>query len=128
MVAIADSTVERATGQLTLTQFHALRVVSERTPVTMSRVADELAMNPSTVTRACERLTGLDLLQKAQNPLNRRETLLAPTAKGRQLVGRVDEDRRRVLAAVLDRLDEDVRASVLTAFANFASVATPDAP
>ena len=127
MVAIADSTVEHATGQLTLTQFRALRVVSERTPVTMSRVAGELAMNPSTVTRACDRLTSLELLQRAPNPLNRRETLLAPTAKGRQLVGQVDEDRGRVLAGVLDRLDDDVRASVLTAFADFARVATPDA-
>ncbi|WIY07494.1 MarR family transcriptional regulator [Amycolatopsis mongoliensis] len=123
MVAIADATVERATESLTLTQFHALRVVGERTPVTMSRVAEELAMNPSTVTRACERLTSLDLLQKAQNPLNRRETLLAPTGKGRQLIERVDEHRRRALSAVLDRLDGDVRASVTTAFADFARAA-----
>ena len=72
MVAIADSSVERATGQLTLTQFRALRVATVRTPVTMGRVADELTMNPSTVTRACDRLISLDLLQKAQNPLNKR--------------------------------------------------------
>jgi DNA-binding MarR family transcriptional regulator len=124
MVAIADSTVERSAEQLTLTQFRALRVVGERTPVTMGRVAEQLAMNPSTVTRACDRLIAVGLLHKAQNPLNRRETLLAPTARGRQLVDRVDLERRRALAAVLDHLDDDVRSSVLSAFAQFAEAAS----
>jgi DNA-binding MarR family transcriptional regulator len=120
MVAIADSTVERNTEQLTLTQFRALRVVADRTPVTMGKVARELALNPSSVTRACDRLVTLNLLEKAANPLNRRETLLAPTAAGRQLVDRVDHDRRQVLAAVLDRLGPEARAAVTVAFARFA--------
>ncbi|OXM60586.1 MarR family winged helix-turn-helix transcriptional regulator [Amycolatopsis vastitatis] len=120
MVAIADSTVGRNTEQLTLTQFRALRVVLDRTPVTMGKVARELALNPSSVTRACDRLVTLNLLEKAANPLNRRETLLAPTAAGRQLVERVDRDRRQVLTAVLDRLGPEVRAAVTVAFARFA--------
>ncbi|MEV6898722.1 MarR family transcriptional regulator [Amycolatopsis sp. NPDC051372] len=120
MVAIADSSVENVTGQLTLTQFRALRVAAERTPVTMGRVAEELTMNPSTVTRACDRLVSLGLLQKAPNPLNKRETLLAPTAKGRQLVDRVDEERRRVLNSVLDQLEAGERSVVVYALARFA--------
>jgi DNA-binding MarR family transcriptional regulator len=124
MVAIADSTVEHSTEQLTLTQFRALRVVTERTPVTMGRVADELAMNPSSVTRAYDRLAALGLLQKAQNPLNRRETLLAPTAKGRLQVDRVDQERRQVLSSVLDRLGDDTRSAVVAAFAQFAHAAS----
>ncbi|MFI5614115.1 MarR family winged helix-turn-helix transcriptional regulator [Amycolatopsis sp. NPDC051903] len=123
MVAIADSSVEHATGQLTLTQFRALRVTSDRTPVTMSRVADELAMNPSTVTRACDRLVSLGLMQKAQNPLNKREILLAPTAKGRQVVDRVDEERRRALGVVLDQLKPELRAAVVSALGLFADAA-----
>jgi DNA-binding MarR family transcriptional regulator len=120
MVTIADATVARNTEQLTLTQFRALRVVADRTPVTMGKVARALALNPSSVTRACDRLVGLNLLEKAPNPLNRRETLLAPTAAGRQLVDRVDLDRRQVLAAVLRRLDPDARDAAIAAFAQFA--------
>ena len=120
MVTIADATVGRNTEQLTLTQFRALRVVAGRTPVTVGKVARELAMNPSSVTRACARLVTLNLLEKAANPLNRRETLLAPTAPGRRLVERVDRDRRQVLAAVLDRLDADARAAAVAAFEQFA--------
>ena len=120
MVAIADSTVARNTEQLTLTQFRALRVVVDRTPVTMGKVARELGLNPSSVTRACDRLVALNLLEKAPNPLNRRETLLAPTARGRQLVDRVDHDRRQVLAAVLRGLDADARDAAIAAFARFA--------
>jgi DNA-binding MarR family transcriptional regulator len=126
MVTIADSTVERNTEQLTLTQFRALRVVVDRTPVTMGRVARELALNPSSVTRACDRLVTLKLLEKAPNPLNRRETLLAPTAPGRQLVDRVDRDRRRVLGSVLHRLDAGTRAGVIAAFERFAGAVEAD--
>ncbi|SFW85881.1 MarR family winged helix-turn-helix transcriptional regulator [Amycolatopsis australiensis] len=120
MVTIADSTVGRNTEQLTLTQFRALRVVADRTPVTMGKVARELALNPSSVTRACDRLVGLNLLEKAPNPLNRRETLLAPTAAGRQLVERVDHDRRAVLAAVLAQLAPAARDAAIAAFERFA--------
>jgi DNA-binding MarR family transcriptional regulator len=123
MVAIADSTLEAITGHLTLTQFRALRVVIERTPVTMGRVAAELDLNPSSVTRACDRLMSLDLLDRAQNPLNRRETLLAPTARGRQIVARVDQQRRVVLSTVLRRLDPETRASVVAAFDEFHAAA-----
>ncbi|MEV4313593.1 MarR family transcriptional regulator [Actinocrispum sp. NPDC049592] len=123
MVAIADSTVEKATGQLTLTQFRALRTTVTLTPVTMTRVAQELDITPSSVTRACERLVTAGLLQKAPNPLNRREILLAPTAAGRQTVNRVDQDRRAALTAILDRLPPEVRASVVAAFGHFARAA-----
>lgn len=126
MVLIADSTVERNTEQLTLTQFRALRVVVDRTPVTMGRVARELAMNPSSVTRACDRLVALNLLEKAPNPLNRRETLLAPTGPGRQVVDRVDRDRRRVLAGVLNRLDPPARTAAIAAFERFARAVETD--
>lgn len=125
MVAIADTTVEDRTGGLTLTQFRALREVAERTPVTMSAVAQSLGVNPSSVTRACEKLVTVELLMRAQNPLNRREVLLAPTALGRKRVEQVAHDRRAALARVLDRLDDHTRARVTAAFEHFAAAAEP---
>jgi DNA-binding MarR family transcriptional regulator len=123
MVSIGESTLEQVTEHLTLTQFRALRIVVEQTPVTMSRVAAELGMNPSSVTRACDRLATLELLHRAQNPLNKREVLIAPTGKGRQVVKDVDAHRRTVLTGILDRLDPETRAGVVTAFARFADAA-----
>ncbi|GHE75773.1 MarR family transcriptional regulator [Amycolatopsis deserti] len=123
MVGIADTTVERGTAGLTLTQFRALRVIAERTPVTMGRVAAELGMNPSSVTRACDRLEASKLLHRAPNPLNKRETLLAPTARGRRLVDRVDHDRRSVLSEVLDRMEPRARERLALVFGAFADAA-----
>lgn len=127
MVQLADSTVETVTENLTLTQFRALRTITSRTPVTMGRVAEALRMNPSSVTRACERLVGQKLVHRAQNPLNKREILLAPTARGRQVVERVDADRRAVLTAALRQLPPDDRAVVVAALRTFtaALVAVP---
>ena len=127
MVGIADATVAETTSELTLTQFRALRIVVERTPVTMGVVARELAINASSVTRACERLVTLGLLQRARNPLNKREVLLAPTVAGRRMANRVDQARRAALAAVLDRLDPDTRSTVVTAFERF-TAAVESAP
>ena len=121
MVRIADTTVKDITAELTLTQFRALREVVERTPVTMIVVAQALGINPSSVTRACEKLAALGLLARAQNPLNKREILLAPTTRGRQVVEQVTDDRRAALARILDRLDAETRAAVTTAFEDFAA-------
>jgi DNA-binding MarR family transcriptional regulator len=123
MISIGDSTLAKVTDRLTLTQFRALRIVTEQTPVTITRVAQGLGMNPSSVTRACDRLVTLDLLQRAQNPLNRRETLLAPTAGGRQIVDRVDHDRRAVLDGVLDGLEPSARKEVVAALQMFTEAA-----
>lgn len=123
MVAIADSTVQMATGQLTLTQFRVLRTVAERTPVTMGAVAHELALNPSTVTRARDRLVAFGYLQGAQNPLNKREVLLAPTPEGNRIVAQVDHDRREALSAIMRRLGTD-HTTVTAAFEHFAAAAT----
>ncbi|TDQ00356.1 MarR family winged helix-turn-helix transcriptional regulator [Labedaea rhizosphaerae] len=123
MVAVADRTLEKVTDTLTLTQFRALRTVAERTPVTMGQVAKELGINPSSVTRACERLVALGLVERATNPRNKRETLLAPTAAGCQLLTQVDQDRRRVLTTVLDSMPDDARTAVLRSFAQFARFA-----
>jgi len=122
MAAIADSTLTKVT-ELTLTQFRALRIVVDHTPVTMTAVAQELGVNPSSVTRACARLATLDLLRRAQNPRNRRETLLTPTAAGRRVVEQVTQDRRTLLAGILGHLDPAARASVLSAFGLFNTAA-----
>ena len=123
MVAIADSTLENLAGKLTLTQFRALRTVVARTPVTMGAVAQELAINPSSVTRACDRLTAEGLLERAPNPLNKREILLAPTARGRRIVERIDHDRREALAVIMREMSAESRAGTASAFAQFAKVA-----
>jgi DNA-binding MarR family transcriptional regulator len=124
MVKIADSTVAEVTAQLTLTQFRALVIIAERKPpVIMGRVAEELAMNPSSVTRACDRLVQLELVQRARNPLNKRETLLAPTTSGREIVARVNRQRRTMLAEVLDRMSPAARSAAVEAFARFAEAA-----
>ena len=123
MVAVADSTLTRVAGTLSSTQFRALRCVADRTPVTVGAVAQELSVNPSSVTRACTRLAELGLLDRAQNPLNRREVLLAPTARGRRLVEQVDHDRRQVLTEVLAALRSTDRAALTAAFDRFAAVA-----
>jgi DNA-binding MarR family transcriptional regulator len=126
MVDIADSTVEKVTEQLTLTQFRVLRTVAERTPVTMSAVAHDLTLNPSTVTRACDRLESLGLLQRAQNPLNKREVLLAPTPEGARIVAQVDHARREALSTIMRRLGTD-RDTATTAFELFATAAAETA-
>jgi DNA-binding MarR family transcriptional regulator len=89
----------------------------------MGVVARELAINASSVTRACEKLAALGLLQRARNPLNKREVLLAPTVTGRRVANRVDQARRAALSAVLDRLDPDTRSAVEAAFAGFPAAA-----
>jgi hypothetical protein len=107
------SAIEWASGPTSpLTQFRALRIVTDPTPVTMStchRTGPQSCLGH----RACDKLVSLDLLQGAQKPLNGREMPSAPTSRGRQVVERVDQKRRVVLCTVLRRPVHDASAEGL---------------
>jgi DNA-binding MarR family transcriptional regulator len=132
LVAVAIASVVELEDQLPLTQFRALVVLVEEGPINATVLAGKLAINPSSVTRLADRLIADGLLRRAQNPLNRREVLLAPTTRGRRTVDRVMARRRADLAKILGELSATDRTATATALRRFADAAarfpTPPLP
>ena len=110
--------------RVTVPQFRALVILSTSDgPVRNRDLASALGVHPSTFTRNADRLVSAGLVRRAENPDNRRETLISLTAAGRKLVDRVTARRRAEIRSVVVELDPAERALVLRGLAAFARAA-----
>ena len=111
---------------VTLPQFRALVVISERTRVTVNELAERLDIHPSTATRMCDRLVRKGLVRRNEGPSDRRETEIALSAKGRRIVDRVTERRWRDLTVIVSRMSERQRRDAIRGLTAFAEAADED--
>ncbi|WP_030156243.1 MarR family winged helix-turn-helix transcriptional regulator [Glycomyces sp. NRRL B-16210] len=71
-----------------------------------SRLVAELGLDPSTVTKMLQRLERQGLVERRPDPGDRRASVVAVTAAGRDLQGRIDESWRRLDALTCEGFDE----------------------
>lgn len=121
LVAVSARSIAGAKS-VTLPQFRMLVVLSEG-DASLTGLAGQLDVAPSTALRMVDRLVAAGLVERSIRPENRRETRLALTAAGRRVVRTVTQRRRRDLRAVLERLGPDRREAVAEAMADFAAAA-----
>lgn len=121
LVAVSARSIADADG-VTLPQFRMLVVLSDRT-CTLTELASQLDVAPSTALRMVDRLEAAGLVERSVRPENRRETRLDLTSDGRQTVRAVTERRRRDLRAVIALIPEADRDGVARAMAAFAAAA-----
>lgn len=101
--AIAHS-LAVADAKVTLPQLRILVMVQDSGPLNMSAVADGLGVNPSNASRTCERLVRAVLLDRRDDPDDRRNVLLTLTPNGRRLVTSMLTQRRTIFRQVIDRM------------------------
>ena len=123
LVAVAARSLADV-NDITLPQFRALVVLTRPTSVTVRDLAVALDSHPSTATRLCDRLVRKGLVRRRPGiSPDRRETALGLTAKGRRLVERVTERRRRDLSAIASSMSVDDRRHAIRGLASFAIAA-----
>ncbi|GAA1982762.1 MarR family transcriptional regulator [Catenulispora subtropica] len=119
LVALSARSLNEVRDGLTLPQFRVLTVLASRGPLRLTRLAEHLAVNPSTATRMAERLTAAGVLARSPNPENRRESLLSLTDAGRDVVDRVTVRRRHEIAAIVERMPAGHRERLVEALKAF---------
>ena len=112
LVSVAYRSLRVAGAELTLPQFRALAVVARQGSISAGRLAAELDMHASTLTRLCDRLLRGDWITRQTNPENRREVRVALTVQGARTVDRVLEARASEIRNVLDRMPQASRSSL----------------
>jgi DNA-binding MarR family transcriptional regulator len=80
-----------------------------------------MGVHPSNATRACDRLVAAGLLDRRDNPADRRHLLLALTDAGRDLVDGVMDRRRAAIGQILRRMPPEDRAQLATVLTRFAA-------
>src|SRR3954469_8458135 len=107
LVAVSAMSLEDMDDALTIPQFRTLVVLSSHGEINLNRLADILHVNSSSAMRMADRLLGMGLVTRRENPENRRHTLIGITAEGLAIVRKVTTRRRREIKKIVSRMDGD---------------------
>jgi DNA-binding MarR family transcriptional regulator len=120
LVALSAQSVAAVEDRVTLPQLRVLVIVASRTAPNLGAIANGLGVHPSNATRAVDRLVSAGLLDRSDDPTDRRNLLLKLTGKGQALVDHVMDRRRTAIAAILERMPPSRRRSLVPAMRAFA--------
>src|SRR3954462_784655 len=95
---------QQAGGDLSPTQGAALNTIACHGPLTPSELAARERIQRPTATRVLARLEEAGLIARAADPADRRSSLVAPTASGRELLDVLRERKDAYLALRLGQL------------------------
>jgi DNA-binding MarR family transcriptional regulator len=119
LVAVSARSLAAVDETLTLPQFRMLVVLHERGPLSLSQLAVELDVQPSTALRMIERLVAAGTDERGTAPTDRRATVKSLTDKGRRTVAETTERRRAELAAIVEAMPVTHRRGLIRALHAF---------
>jgi DNA-binding MarR family transcriptional regulator len=121
LVAVSAQSLARVDDTVTAPQLRALVAVASHGTMTAIALAEALGVHASSATRICDRLVTAGLLDRRDDPSDRRFLLIGLTKKGQTLVGSIMRRRRAAIRRILSRIPADERAGIVTAFERFAA-------
>lgn len=110
-------------ADVTLVQFRALVLLDRDGALNAGRLAELLAVSPSTLTGLCDRLIAKQLIDRAPAPTSRREVVVALAPLGKTLVDTAIAARRTEIAHILARISPDKLEGMVEALNVFAEAA-----
>jgi DNA-binding MarR family transcriptional regulator len=120
LIGIALEAINAEGGGVTLPQFRLLLALDGLGRVPSSRLAAQLGLAASAITRMVDRLESAGLTGRGTDQSNRCIVTVELTPAGRDLVSRVLAHRHARLATVLDRMTADDRAAAVRSARQFA--------
>ncbi len=110
---------ELAESDLTYSQMQALRYLYTHKRVTVGDLAEGLNISYPSATNMVHRLERKGLIRRVANPRDRRQVGLMLTDAGRELIQRVDQERRHRFAAILAQMDHAERHAFINGLSAF---------
>ncbi|MFF1571140.1 MarR family winged helix-turn-helix transcriptional regulator [Leifsonia sp. NPDC058292] len=126
LMRVAARSVMEVEDIVTSPQLRILVLIARRGPRTAGDVAAELEVHASNATRLSDKLVQAGLVERREDPEDRRYVWLTLTSAGRQLVERVIGHRRQAIAEVLAAMPPSERAAASRAFSAFSRAASAD--
>ncbi|GHF50819.1 MarR family winged helix-turn-helix transcriptional regulator [Streptomyces fimicarius] len=113
-----------ASGTVSPSQLRALLVIERQEGTNLRALGEALGSSAPSVSRLCDRMEAMGLLQRAPSPTSRREVELRLSPRGRALLEEYRALRAAELNAVLERMDPAALASLAEGLAAFHAAAT----
>ncbi|HEX2132337.1 MAG TPA: MarR family transcriptional regulator [Actinophytocola sp.] len=130
LVAVSARSIAAVDESISLAQYRLLVVLSHGHQK-VTALAEALDVNPSSATRAVDRLLDAGLVDRQQNPRSRRETQVSLTSAGQRLVRDVTRRRRAEIAAIVARMPAGHQRGLVRALRAFSEAGgdlSPDEP
>ena len=121
LVGLSARSVAAVDDIVTLPQLRVLMMVASRDRLNLAGVATALGVHPSNGTRVVDRLVQAGLLDRRDDPADRRNLVLALTGQGRDLVDRVTAHRRAAIVEILAEMPAEQREGIGPALLAFAA-------
>jgi DNA-binding MarR family transcriptional regulator len=122
LVAISARSVAAVADVVDPTQVRVLVITASRGPISLGELADAAGLTPSTTSRLCDRMVASGLLDRHDDPTNRRALNLTLTQDGRTVVEKMITHRRTAIEAILNRLPRHRRTELADLLAQFNAV------
>jgi DNA-binding MarR family transcriptional regulator len=123
LVAVSAQSVASVEDRVTLPQLRILVMIASRGPQNLTSLAQGLGVHASNATRACDKLVDADLIQRSNDPTDRRNLVLQLTLSGQQLIQTMTEHRRTAIEKVLAKMPSQLRSELTPALLAFAEAA-----
>lgn len=123
LVGIAASSLASVSDDVSLAQYRVLVLIDGHGPQTVGQLAQSLDVNPSTVTRVCDRLADKKLIRRHTPPTDRRIILVELSARGRRLIEQVMNRRQRYIDQTLTRMTGESRQRLVVSLTEFLAAA-----
>lgn len=128
LVGVSARSLAEVEDAVTVTQFRTLVVLQSHGEMNLNRLAELLAVTPSTAMRMADRLIAAELVTRRSNPASRREVLLELTATGRSIVGKVTNKRRAEITKIVAAMPAAQRDTLVQALHSFAEASGEPEP
>lgn len=123
LVAVSAQSIAAVESVADLTQVRILVTVASRGSASLGTVAEAAGIHISKASRLCDRLVRAGLLDRADDPNDRRQLTLTLTSDGRRIVRTVGSRRQAEIARILARMTPRRRAVLVSALGDFADAA-----
>ncbi|OPF70691.1 MarR family transcriptional regulator [Streptomyces antioxidans] len=119
LVAVSARSLAAVEDSLTLPQFRMLVVLDGRGPLSLSGLAGELGVQPSTAMRMIDRLVAAGMVARGVTAEDRRTSVISLTKDGRRIVNEATGRRRREIAGIVDVMPPGQRRHLIEALQAF---------
>lgn len=119
LVAVSARSIAAVDDSISLAQFRLLVVLSSRGRRKVTELAEALGVNPSSATRAVDRLLEAGLVDRQTNPQSRREMQISLTRVGQRVVRNVTRRRREEIARIVARMPRTHQRGLVRALTAF---------
>ncbi len=123
LVAITAASISTVDDVVTVPQLRVMMMIATRGAVNLATVAAGLQVSASNASRICDRLLKIGMVDRRDDPADRRNIALTLTPDGQALIDRVIHHRRIEIRRILRGMPPTQRDELTTAFDAFATVA-----